>query len=221
MTTPVQLQEYLGNIYKDIGDLKNKINNMKMSTDEIRSLDSIPKEYIGKAIPAREAVEIFYPFYVERIQGNITIPADGPFVATSIHFAFISPWGQEEQGFSPAGDGRFQRISYIEDDESPASLFFGYATVKDFYWEYEVSESHKKRQNIQVPSSLVHQEELGNGFFPLVPCDVFPKTSTVTIYVTTLPRYVMDDDFVNFGEYYQQTGNLWCGFNGYYILEDY
>jgi hypothetical protein len=62
---------------------------------------------------------------------------------------------------------------------------------------------------------LIHQTELGGGFFPLVPCDEFPKTSTVTIYVTTLGRYR------NGAEYYQYPGILWCGFNGYYVLEDY
>ena len=217
-----QLQEYLKNLNDNIANLRNKIDSMKLSHEEVRAIDNIPKEYIGKIIPAREAIEIVWPFYTERIQGNITISADGPFIANSIHFAYMFPFSEAVLGdniltnLAYPFQGRWRQISSIE-----SGINFRQSQNVDFYWEYEVTEAHRTRQNIRVPSSIVHQTELGNGYYPLVPCDVFKKTSTVTLYVTTLPKYIALVPDSPDDEPFQYVGIVWCGFNGYYVLEDY
>ena len=157
---------------------------------------SLPGQYAGKPIPSRIGDEIQIPAAsTARVQSNITLSADGPFCATSIHFAV-------RFAAQHAAVGEWRPISSVHD-----LLNTGVGCV-NFYWEYQVTGSHRDRQNVPVPSSLIDRAEEGNGFFEFSIQDVFAKTSTVTVWVTPTVQF---DAAV--------AATVWVGFNGFYILE--
>ena len=76
----------------------------------------------------------------------------------------------------------------------------------DGYWEYKTSEAGRERQNIPVPLRMISKAETGNGYYPLIPRDVFPRGVTVTVKITPS----VDNHYVQ---------RVWVGFNGFYVLE--
>ena len=183
------LQSYLGYLERTMQRLQSDVTSMKVMGDKPVSL---PGQYAGKPIPSRIGTEITVPAAsTARQQANITLSADGPFCATSIHF-----------GVRTVGVGFWRPISHVHDLTA--------ATVGpvDFYWEYSVTGSHRDRQNVPVPSSLVDRAEEGNGFFEFPIQDVFAKTATVTVWVTPTVAFAAQANCVT-----------WIGFNGFYILE--
>jgi hypothetical protein len=186
------LNAYLGHLERMVTRLQSDVTSMKVSGDKPVSL---PGQYAGKPIPSRVGVEMnVAAASTARVQGNITIAADGPFCATSIHFAVRYVGG--------AASAEWRPISSVHDITNTGAF------IPNFYWEYQVTGSHRDRQNIAVPSSLVDRAEEGNGFFDFSIQDVFAKTSTVTIWITPT---------INFDA--TQAAVVWAGFNGFYILE--
>jgi len=155
---------------------------------------SLPGQYPGKPIPHTEGVEMDIGANVTTQQGNITIAADGPFFIQRIHFAF--------RPNAPSGWAGRWRPTASTDRAAPALA----VDTLDFYWEYQVSGSHRNRQNIPVPSSCVWRAETGNGAWELFVNDVIPPTATVTIRVTPTATPL-------------NAGVLYVGFHGCYVLE--
>ena len=154
---------------------------------------SLPGQYPGKPIPHTEGVEIDVGANTNAAQGNITIAADGPFMAKRIHFA----WRETDGTYV----GEWRATSSVHDLAGNVGN-----QLINFYWEYQVSGSHRNRQNIPVPSACVDRAEEGNGYWDFAVQDVFAPTSTITIKVTptVAPSY---------------AGVLYCGFHGAYVLE--
>lgn len=155
---------------------------------------SLPGQYPGKPIPHTEGVEIAIGANVTTQQGNITIAADGPFFIQRIHFAF-------RPVNAIATNGLWRPTCSVEDPAGATIL-----DAIDFYWEYQVSGSHRNRQNIPVPSAAVWQAEKGNGAWELFVNDVIPPTATLTIRIT--PTVAP-----------QHAGVMYIGFHGCYVLE--
>jgi hypothetical protein len=182
---------------------------------------SLQGQYKRKPIPARLGVEIPVPLVdpddfdpQTYYEGIIDINSDGDFVATGVYFFFKLDIGADSFIFGNDVGGLWRYASSIRIFPAPG-FFVSQIGIQDIYWEYDVSRSHRFRQNIPVPASLPTMAEEGNGFFPLVPQDIFPRGETVTIRITpTHPLWIDDYDEVGW------SGIFWCGFNGFYILDD-
>lgn len=154
---------------------------------------SLPGQYPGKPIPHTEGVEIAIGANVTTQQGNITVAADGPFFVQRVMFAFRPTAGNNTGIWRPTASV----------DDTTGAVF---TDAIDFYWEYQVSGSHRNRQNIPVPSACVWQSEKGNGAWELFVNDVIPPTATITIRIspTVAPA---------------NAGVMYVGFHGCYVLE--
>lgn len=187
-----QLSAYIRNLERKVDLLAGQLSQVKVQGDLPASL---PGQYSGKPIPSIESVEIDVPSQsTARISNNITIAADGPFMARAIHFAFRKTSGTNTNIWRP--------ISSSED------FAIAGADVFNFYWEYQVSGSMRNRQNIAVPSTVPYYGDRGNGYYDFLVEDVFSPSSTVSIWVTPLAGLAEDNE-----------GVLWVGFDGAYILE--
>lgn len=153
---------------------------------------SMPGQYPGKPIPHTEGVEIDIEATTNMQTGNITLAADGPFYAARIVCSFRPTAGIT---------GHWRPICSVDDPDGVT-----FVDVIDFYWEYQVSGSHRNRQNIPVPSSGIWRSEEGNGAWEFATFDVFQPTSTITIKIT--PNYAPS-----------HAGVLYFGFHGFYSLE--
>ena len=190
--------ELLSVLRSELDAVKQEIASMKINGDQAIS---IPGQFSGRAIPSRIGAEIDFDGTLRKYQINIIVPPDGPFHATSIHFAFRLT--DEQQGQNPFIDYWIPISSIEEIDLANPAI--------DFYWEYQVTGSDRKRQNIPVPSAMVLRSETGMGFMPLIPNDVFDAESTVIVYVTptiTIPVEARE----------HIIGKIWVGFNGFYSL---
>lgn len=189
---PNALAAYIRNLEKKVDLLAGQLSQVKIQGDLPASL---PGQYSGKPIPTIEGVELDIPAQsTARVNGNIIIAADGPFMARAIHFAFRKTEGTNVDIWRP--------ISSAGD--------FGVAGVDvfNFYWEYQVSGSRRNRQNIPTPSSIPDWGDRGNGYFDFLVEDVFSPTSTVSVWVTPLAGLAQANE-----------GVLFVGFSGAYILE--
>lgn len=176
--------------------MMNRIDELEALVSAARNQSgapvSLPGQYPGKPIPHTEGVEIAIGANVTTQQGNITTAADGPFFIQRIHFAFRPTAGLTGQW----------RPTCSVDSETGAALI----DEINFYWEYQVSGSHRNRQNIPVPSACAWQAEKGNGAWELFVNDVIPPTATITIRVTPTVAPA-------------NAGVLYVGFHGCYVLE--
>ena len=77
--------ELLGELRSRLDVLKTEISALKVGGDQQVSL---PGQYVGKPIPSRIGAEIDFDGTMRKHQADISVEADGPFHATSIHFAF-------------------------------------------------------------------------------------------------------------------------------------
>ena len=202
MTTQEDIS-LLSSLRSELDKIKSEISSMRVFGDQAVSL---PGQFEGRAIPSRIGAEVHFDGTTRKHQINIIVPPDGPFFATSIFIAFR---------FGSYYLSRLQAtytyswipISSIED----LTLSF---PALDFYWEYQVTGSDRRRQNIPVPSAMIRRTETGMGQMPLVPHDVFQAASTVIVYITPTINantvYSLDDHLDN---------RLWVGFNGFYSLD--
>ena len=183
-----------------LSSLRNEIDRLKYDIDQVDKIENNRNQrgYSGNPIPCREGIEIDIdsgntdsPLPIgKKFSGSFVISADGPYVATGYHFAFRYN-NKTEAGVDLSG-------------------FWRSMAITQFYYEYQSTGVNRKRQKTHVPSYVYERSEFGNGFFPLIPHDVFAKTSTITITVETI-----DTAFLNYG----YRGKLWFGFNGYYLLD--
>lgn len=153
---------------------------------------SLPGQYKGKPIPSIESCEITIPATTVRQSGNIVLAADGPFMARAIHFAWRPTAGQYPGRWRPVASSRDGDLANSDD-------------LIDFYWEYQVTGSHRNRQNAPVPSAVVERGEAGNGYFDFLVEDAIQASCTITIAIT--PSVAPTN-----------AGVLWVGFSGMYIL---
>jgi hypothetical protein len=186
-----QAAAYLRNLEKKIDQLSGAVETMKLQSGAGVAL---PGQYAGKCMPSIEGCEITMAAATTRVQGNITLAADGPFIARAIHFAWRPTAGALLGKWRPIASSDLQDDSGLTHD-----------TI-DFYWEYAVTGSRRNRQNIPVPSALLRQAEQGNGYWDLPTEDAFSATATITVWVApTVPP--------------EHTGVMYVGFSGYYVLE--
>jgi hypothetical protein len=190
-----------------LGSLRTEINRLSAEVNLIEKVEDRidPRGYGGKPIPCREGIEIDLPGdNTAKRSGTFVISADGPYVATSIHFAFKWTLKVYSGGLVSSVDGYWRPT-----------------TVPQFYWEYQVTGTQRRRQSVPVPSYVAARAEIGNGSFPLIPHDVMAKTSTVTIWITPICDAIyfydyMLPDVVDFDSY---DAKIWVGFNGFYLLD--
>ena len=191
-----------------LGSLNREVERLEHELSNINKVDERPdvRGYGGKPIPCREGIEIDIPGDTTPKTGTFVISADGPFVATNLHFA--CRWDDSYVGFS----GSFDPVPF-NGYWRPTRYFY-------FYWEYQSTGIQRRRQTIRVPSTVPARAEEGNGSFPLIPHDVFAKTSTVTIKITPIgggPFWSAD----NIANYLTDAPHwkMWVGFNGFYLLD--
>ena len=181
-----------------INSLQREMERVRYELDNISSIEEPSKRGLGyKAIPAREGVEI-EAATGGFCYGTIIISADGPFVATSIHFA----------------------MRYVDTDLRVEEGYWRPTSVTQFEFDYKVSGTKRRRQNIRFPSYPIAQAELGNGYFPLHPHDVFAKTATIDF--TIYPIANIENGEPPFFEDPTEDTNpfrMWVGFNGFYVLD--
>lgn len=190
---PNRLAAYIRNLEKKVDQLAGQLSQVKIQGDIPASL---PGQYSGKPIPSIEGVEIDIPGQsTARINGNVIISADGPFMARAIHFAFRKTEGTNVDIWRPISSAPDFAVAAAQD-------------VFNFYWEYQVSGSRRNRQNIAVPSTIPSWGDRGNGYYDFLVEDVFSPTSTVSIWITPLAGLAEDNE-----------GVLFVGFSGAYILE--
>jgi len=175
---------------QEVADLQEKIGITKIQGDIPASL---PGQYSGKPIPHTESVEIDIEKNTNAQQGNITLAADGPFLAQRIHFAFRPTAGNYSGVWRPLSSYEDQAGSTMND-------------AINFYWEYSVSGSYRQRQNNPIPSSCLTEMGRGNGAWDFYVQDVFNPTATITIKIT--PTNTPDN-----------AGVMWVGFHGCYVLD--
>ena len=155
---------------------------------------SMPGQYPGKPIPTIEGVEIVVPVSQVVQQGNIVLAADGPFMARAIHFGWRATGGNNPGYWRP-----------VASSKDPALAGIGFDCM-NFYWEYQVTGSHRNRQNIPVPSAVAENGDFGRGFFEFLTEDAFGASSTITVRIT--PTRNPDS-----------AGVLYVGFSGVYLLQ--
>jgi len=187
------LSNELSYLFQEVNRAKMQLTAMKFQAD---MPSKTPGQKIGNPIPSREGGTVVIPSgsLQLRHQVNVVISSDGPFFAKSIHFNFK----YMDNGY------------WWNTHDFPIG----------FYWGYSVSGSERQRQNTPVPSSMIERSETGGaGFFELVPQDAFPKSSTVTIWMSFIEG---DLNVVNPGGMWNIIGDrdllLWVGFNGFYVL---
>jgi hypothetical protein len=189
---PNALAAYIRNLEKKVDLLAGQLSQVKIQGDLPASL---PGQYSGKPIPSIEGVEIDIPAQsTARVNGNIIIAADGPFMARAVHFAFRKTSGTNIDIWRPIS--------------SASDLAVAGTDIFNFYWEYQVSGSRRNRQNIPIPSTVPDWGDRGNGFYDFLVEDVFSPTSTVSIWITPLAGLAQGNE-----------GVLFVGFDGAYILE--
>lgn len=189
---PNALGAYIRNLEKKVDLLAGQLSQVKVQGDLPASL---PGQYSGKPIPSIEGVEIDVPSQsTARISNNITISADGPFMARAIHFAFRKTAGTNPNIWRPISSAEDFAVAGVD--------------VFNFYWEYQTSGSRRNRMNIAVPSTVPSNGDRGNGYFDFLVEDVFSPTTTISIWITPLAGLAEDNE-----------GVLYVGFSGAYILE--
>lgn len=172
---------------KHLAELEKKIAILTAIANAKNSISNkISEKFLGKAIPAIIGIEIAVPVSVPYFDIHIPVEKDGDFQARAIHFASRT------------------------NDET----FGWYFLQEHFWWEYQVSNSGRQRQNQKIPSwvSLMDGTDFnlqvsnydGCGSFNFAVEDIFPATSTVTVRIT--PETVDGDYF-------------WAGFSGAYLLK--
>ena len=190
------------NDYNQVMAILRKMDNrMNAFAQEVESVKvqgglpaSMPGQYPGKPIPTTEGVEIDIGANTTRVMGNIVFSADGPFLAKSIPFCFRPTGGQNAVGmWRPISSSRSPDVGNDDD-------------VINFYWEYQVTGSHRNRSNTAVPSAIPHQAEGGNGYFDLAVEDTFEATSTVSVWIN--PSVAPAN-----------AGVMYIGFHGAYLLK--
>jgi len=183
-------------IFSLIRQLDNKLMAMESYLQSIKIQGdvpaSLPGQYPGKPIPDIEGCEITIAANTNMSQGNIVLSADGPFLARAIHFCFRPTAGNQTGLWRPISSARSPDVGNDDD-------------VINFYWEYQVTGSHRNRQNIPVPSAIPHQAEHGHGYFDFHVEDVFGATSTVSIKITPTVAPA-------------NAGIMFVGFSGAYLL---
>jgi len=172
-----------------INELEEKLASLQIQGDKPPAFAG---QYPGKPIPHTEGVEIALGANTNPGTGNITIAADGPFIVHRISFAYRPTAGNQI--------GLWRPISSCMDYAANGN------SVINFYWQYQVSGSHRMRQNIPVPSALPHRAEEGNGAWELFVQDVIDPTATITITVT--PTVAPGT-----------TGVVYVGYHGCYVLK--
>jgi hypothetical protein len=184
-----------------LGSLRNEVKRLEYEIEQIAKIESGAAQtgYNGKPIPCREGIEIDLPGDLTRRSGTFVISADGPFVATGMHFAF--KWNDVSHDTPPI----------------PINGYWRPTSIPQFYFEYQVSGTQRVRQKVRVPSYNARRAEIGNGYLPLTPHDVFAKTSTVTIYITPISNASVFSDSPYTGEL--EHAKMWVGFNGFYLLD--
>ena len=184
-------------LFSIIRQLDNKITNLESYIQSIKIQQdvpaSLPGQYPGKPIPDIEGCEIAIATNTNISQGNIVLSADGPFLARAIHFCFRPTAGNQTGLWRPISSARSSDVGNDDD-------------VINFYWEYQVTGSHRNRQNTPVPSAIPHQAEEGHGYFDFHVEDVFEASSTVSIRITltVAPK---------------NAGVMFVGFSGAYLLK--
>lgn len=186
-----QAAAYLRALEKKIDQLSGSVETMKLQNGAGVAL---PGQYAGKCIPSVEGCEITMAASTNRVQGNITLAADGPFIARAIHF-----------GWRPTAGNLTGKWRPIASTTDIANIGATFDTI-DFYWEYAVTGSRRNRQNVPVPSAMLRQAETGNGYWDLPTEDAFSATATITVWVT--PTVAPD-----------HAGIMYVGFSGYYVLD--
>jgi hypothetical protein len=182
----------LRKLESQVANLTAQLQNVRMQGG---SAASLPGNYAGKPIPSMIGQEVVVPAGVTtQLQINITVAAEGAFAADSIHFAYRPTAG--------VNAGYWRPISGVNDIAVDGLL----EDVFNFYWEYQVSGSHRQRQDIPVPSSLIDRYEEGGGRWQLHIEDVFSPTATIALRIT--PTRAMTN-----------AGILYAGFRGSYLLE--
>ncbi len=187
------------NLSAYIRKLSERLDSMEKLVQTIRSqgggLVSLPGNYAGKAIPSMIGQEIVIPAGVTTQQfGTITIAAEGPFVACSLHFAYRPTAG--------ANAGCWRPISEVNDY---AMAGLAQDTI-DFYWEYQVSGSLRNRQDIPVPSALLSRAEEGYGRWMFHVEDTFNPSATIRMGITPTRNPT-------------NAGRIYFGFHGTYLLD--
>ena len=181
-----QMSSYLRQLEKKFDNLQSEMSSIRIGGDLPASL---PGQYAGKPIPSIEAVEIDIAATTNKQNGNITLTADGPFVARAIHFAWKDGTSNKWRPISSARDFAGTGVDIL-----------------DFYFEYSATGSRRNRQNIPIPSALIDDANQGNGMFTFLMEDTFDPTATIVIGIT--PTVAPD-----------HAGVLWVGFSGAYILQ--
>lgn len=184
-----QIAAYIRSLEKRIDELSGTVQTVK---NQNGAGVALPGQFAGKCIPSTEGVEISILANMNRYQGNITLSADGPFIARAIHFAWRPTAG---------GNAGLWRPVASADDIAIAGV-----DIIDFYWEYSVTGSRRNRQNVPVPSAMLRMAERGNGYWDLPTEDAFSATATITVWVTPTVAPT-------------SAGVMYVGFSGYYVLE--
>jgi hypothetical protein len=174
--------------------VSERITQLEKIVDALASKISAKTQMSGivssRPVPFIESVEIpFVGGNYERIDGKIIIAPDATFLARAIHFTCRLA------------------TSDTETEESVLGSFYDYL---DFYWEYQVTGSRRRRMNIPVPSQVVYDSEWKDGMFSFFVEDVFSPGSTVTVWITPIGQ--------PYGEK-EENGFLWVGFSGTYVVE--
>jgi hypothetical protein len=176
------------NTAKYIAELERKISILTSMANSVDAPNALQSQSLGKAIPSILGIEISLldtnGEIGKRLMGNARVEADGPFQARAIHFAVRGEDGE-------LGDTFFK---------------------PPFYFEYQVSNSNRVRQNIPVASWLPRMGTDFNPNGPWVGCgmwdlpteDIFPATSTVTVWITM---------------YEIGYKSIYIGFSGAYLLK--
>lgn len=187
---PNQLAATIRILQQQISKLGSELSMLKTEGGKSASL---PGQYAGKPIPSFIGQEVDIAAATTRVQVNMVVAADGPFVARAIHFAYRPT----------AGGGAINEWRPISsaDDIANAGV-----DIINFYFEYYVSGSQRNRQDNPVPSALLTKGDDGRGFFEFYTEDVFSPTSTISVWITPTVAPA-------------NAGRMYVGFSGAYILE--
>lgn len=178
---------WIGQLRREMDRLKSEVVSMRRrnQVDQNSNPAMMPDQYTGAMMASMVGNEVpVLTATQHRVVVPITISGEGSFVAEGIHFAYK----EYSSGQSPY---------YFWEDVYQV----------DFLWGYRVNNSNRDRQNIGVPQPIIYDAENGYGFMPLIPHDVFPRGSTVEIFLD--PEYAWHDEH----------DRIWAGFSGFYTLE--
>ena len=176
---------WIGQLRREMDRLKAEVVSMRRrnQVDQNSNPAMMPDQYTGAMMASIVGNETTLSNDQRRAIVPVTISGEGPFVATGIHFAWKEHFSFPFEGY-----------------------LWGSIYLVDFTWGYNVNNSNRERQNIGVPQPIVWDAENGYGFMPIIPQDIFPRGSTVQIWLE--PEYAWD-----------HHDSIWAGFSGYYILE--